>query len=87
MKIFFAAAIFIVSTILSRAEMTSAIPLCSTGAPGVLATTGADIPTLTPYLLDGTNATGAVMVIYPGGSYANGIWAEKTAGAYQRLPK
>ena len=70
MKILFTSAILFASLILSRAEMQTAIPLWPDGAPGALGTTN-DIPTLTPYLPDGTNATGAAMVICPGGGYAH----------------
>ena len=40
------------------------------GAPGALGSSPGDIPALTAYLPDGTNATGAAMVICPGGGYA-----------------
>ncbi len=69
MKILFASAIFLASLLLSRAEMQTAIPLWPDGAPGALGTNAYDIPTVTPYLPDGTNATGAAMVICPGGGY------------------
>ena len=49
--------------------MQTPIPLWPAGAPGALGTNAADIPTVTPYLPDGTNATGAAMVICPGGGY------------------
>jgi len=54
---------------LSRAEMKTAVPLWPDGAPGALGHAATDIPTLTPYLPDPTNATGAAMVICPGGGY------------------
>jgi acetyl esterase/lipase len=69
MKTLFASAILFSSLILSRAEMKAAIPLWPNGAPGALGTSTNDIPTLTPYLADPTNATGAAMVICPGGGY------------------
>jgi acetyl esterase/lipase len=69
MKTFFALAIFCASLMLCRADMQSPIPLWPNGAPGALGTSSNDIPTLTPYLVDGTNATGAAMVICPGGGY------------------
>lgn len=71
MKIFSAQAILISSLILSRAEMQNPIPLWPNGAPGALGNSTNDIPTLTPYLPDTTNATGAAMVICPGGGYAH----------------
>jgi acetyl esterase/lipase len=69
MKMFFASAILFASLILSRAEMQTPIPLWPDGAPGALGTNATDIPTLTPYFPDATNATGAAMVICPGGGY------------------
>jgi acetyl esterase/lipase len=69
MKTFFASAILFSSLILARAEMQTAIPLWPDGAPGALGTKTNDIPTLTPYLPDATNATGAALVICPGGGY------------------
>jgi acetyl esterase/lipase len=71
MKTLFASAIMSASLILSRAEMKTAIPLWPDGAPGALGHSTNDIPTLTPYLPDPTNATGAAMVICPGGGYAH----------------
>jgi acetyl esterase/lipase len=68
-KTFFASVILFCSLILSRAEMKDAIPLWPNGAPGALGNSTNDIPTLTPYLPDTTNATGAAMVICPGGAY------------------
>jgi acetyl esterase/lipase len=69
MKTFFASAILFSTLILSRAEMQNPIPLWPDGAPGALGTSSNDIPTLTPYLADPTNATGAAMIICPGGGY------------------
>ena len=59
MKTLFASAILFASLILARAEMQTAIPLWPDGAPGALGTKTNDIPTLTPYLPDATNATGS----------------------------
>ncbi len=50
--------------------MQTPIPLWPDGAPGALGTSSNDIPTLTPYLCE-SNATGAAMVICPGGGYAH----------------
>jgi acetyl esterase/lipase len=69
MKTFFTPAILLASLILSHAEMQTPIPLWPDGAPGALGTNATDIPTLTPYVPDATNATGAAMVICPGGGY------------------
>jgi acetyl esterase/lipase len=71
MKPFLAPAVLFLSMILSRAEMQTPIPLWSDGAPGALGGTTNDIPTLTPYLPDSTNLSGAAMVICPGGGYAH----------------
>ena len=49
--------------------MQTPIPLWPNGAPGALGNSTNDIPTITPYLPDPTNATGAAMVICPGGGY------------------
>src|ERR1039457_5487135 len=54
---------------LARAHMQTPVPLWPDGAPGALGTSSNDIPTLTAYLPDATNATGAAMVICPGGGY------------------
>lgn len=70
MKTIFASAILIGSLILSRAEMQAPVPLWPDGAPGALGASSNDIPTLTAYLPEATNATGAAMVICPGGGYA-----------------
>ncbi|HEY1719298.1 MAG TPA: alpha/beta hydrolase [Verrucomicrobiae bacterium] len=51
--------------------MQTPIPLWPDGAPGALGTSSNDIPTLTPYLADPTNATGAAMIICPGGGYSH----------------
>ena len=71
MKTVFAAAIFFSSLMLSHAQMQTPVPLWPDGAPGALGTNATDIPTLTAYLPDATNATGAAMVICPGGGYAH----------------
>ncbi len=46
------------------------ILLWPNGTPGALGVTSNDIPTLTPYLPDAESATGAAMIICPGGGYA-----------------
>ena len=52
------------------AEVQPEIPLWSAGAPGALGSAPTDIPTLTAYLPEPGKATGAAMVICPGGAYA-----------------
>ena len=53
------------------AEIQPPLPLWPNGAPGALGTNDCDIPTLTAYLPASTKATGAAMVICPGGGYAH----------------
>ena len=65
-KIIFSAVLFAVGVSLSA---QTPIPLWADGAPGALGKEDKDIPTLTPYLADGTNASGAAIVIFPGGGY------------------
>ncbi len=69
MKTILAVATLFGLIVLSRAEMQSPVPLWPNGAPGALGASSNDIPTLTAYLPDATNATGAAMVICPGGGY------------------
>src|SRR5204862_208491 len=45
------------------------IPLWPNGAPGALGKEDKDIPTVTPYLAEPGQATGAALVICPGGGY------------------
>ncbi len=52
------------------AQDTNAFPLWPNGAPGALGKHPEDIPTLTPYFPDPSKATGAAIVICPGGGYA-----------------
>lgn len=68
MKTLFASAIFCASLMLCRAQMQNPIPLWPNGAPGALGASSNDIPTLTPHLCE-SNATGAALVICPGGGY------------------
>ena len=58
MKTLFVLVILLSTLALSRAEMQTAIPLWPDGAPGALGTNATDIPTLTQYLPDATNAMG-----------------------------
>jgi acetyl esterase/lipase len=66
-----AASMIFSSSVLTHAEMQTPISLWPEGAPGALGINANDIPTVTPYLPNGTNATGAAMVICPGGGYAH----------------
>jgi acetyl esterase/lipase len=69
MKILLTSVLLLSSVIVSHAEMKEPIPLWPNGAPGALGTSSNDIPTITPYLADPTDATGAAMIICPGGGY------------------
>jgi len=46
-----------------------AFPLWPQGAPGALGKEDKDVPTLTPFFANPDRATGAVMVVLPGGGY------------------
>jgi len=69
MKLIFALATLMASLTWSRADIQTPIPLWAGSAPGALGTNDWDIPTITPFLPDPTNATGSAMVICPGGGY------------------
>ena len=51
------------------ANAQDAVPLWKDGAPGALGTEAKDIPTLTPFLAPKESATGAAIVVLPGGGY------------------
>jgi len=53
----------------AQAQPTNSFPLWPEGAPGARGKEDKDIPTLTPYWPDPARATGAAMVICPGGGY------------------
>ena len=59
------------TTAFSQTQPASSFPLWPAGAPGALGKEDKDIPTLTPYLPDAAKATGAAIVICPGGGYAH----------------
>jgi acetyl esterase/lipase len=50
-------------------QPSNSIPLWPAGAPGALGKADKDVPTLTPYVPAAGKATGAAMVICPGGGY------------------
>ena len=64
-----AAAVFLSAMNLPAAETTDSFPLWPDGAPGRLGSSTNDIPTLTPFLPAPGTATGAALVICPGGGY------------------
>jgi len=57
------------------------IPLWNDGAPGALGSAEHDIPTITPILPDPDKATGAAIVVCPGGGYSGLADHEGTAYA------
>ena len=61
------------------AQDTSPIPLWPDGAPGALGTADKDVPTITPFPAKG-EATGAAMLILPGGGY--GMLADHEGKGY-----
>ena len=61
----------------------AAIALWPQGAPGALGNTSTDIPTITPFLPEPGKATGAALVICPGGGY--GGLAEHEGEGYARF--
>jgi len=63
-------------------QTNQGFPLWLDGAPGTLGTAEKDIPTLTPYLLEPDKATGAAIVICPGGGY--GGLADHEGSQYAR---
>lgn len=67
----------------AQAQPTNSFPLWPDGAPGALGKEDKDIPTLTPYLPDPDKATGAAIVICPGGGYSK--LAPHEAGDYARF--
>jgi len=69
MKSLFAAVVLVMSISFVHAQGDQAIPLWPEGAPGALGSSADDVPTVTPYLPEGTNRSGAAMVICPGGGY------------------
>jgi uncharacterized protein YigE (DUF2233 family)/acetyl esterase/lipase len=61
-------ATFFLGGIVIQAQVQSPVPLWSGEAPGALGSEEKDRPTLTPYLPQ-ANATGAAVVVCPGGGY------------------
>ena len=66
-----------------QAQPINSFQLWPEGAPGALGKEDKDIPTLTPYLPDPGKATGAAIVICPGGGY--GMLAPHEGGQYARF--
>lgn len=57
----------------------ASLPLWPEGVPGSLGTGDAHVPTVTPFLPDPATATGAAIVVLPGGGYG-GLAAHEGAG-------
>ncbi len=70
MKVRFAALLVLTGCIIARAEPTNSFPLWPGAAPGALGAEAKDLPTLTPFFPSPDKATGAAIVICPGGGYA-----------------
>jgi len=64
-----ATAVLLIPTLMVASENPPEFPLWEKSAPGALGSTPFDIPTLKPYLPDPAKATGAAMIICPGGGY------------------
>jgi acetyl esterase/lipase len=67
----------------AQAQPTNSFPLWPDGAPGALGQADKDIPTLTAYLPEPDKATGAAIVICPGGGY--GMLAPHEGVQYARF--
>lgn len=83
MRINLLMAVFLGWLAAAEAQPTNSFPLWPEGAPGALGQEDKDIPTLTPYLPDPAKATGAAIVICPGGGY--GGLAPHEGGQYARF--
>lgn len=64
-----ALAFSVAMTAVLSARVLDPLPLWPDGAPGALGSEPKDIPTVTVYLPEPEKATGAAMVIFPGGGY------------------
>lgn len=71
------------ATSFAQAQLTNSFPLWPDGAPGALGNEAKDIPTLTVFLPPPEKATGAAIVICPGGGY--GGLADHEGSQYARF--
>jgi acetyl esterase/lipase len=69
MKFCFAVLAFCSFITMTKGQPTNSFPLWPEGAPGALGKEAKDIPTLTPFFPESSKATGAAMIICPGGGY------------------
>jgi len=83
MKTFVAMLAFSVWSGSTYAQSATSFPLWPDGAPGALGSADKDIPTLTVYLPEPDKATGAAIVICPGGGY--GMLASHEGVDYARF--
>jgi len=83
MQTHFAMAVFLGCFASAQAQPTNSFPLWPEGAPGALGKADKDVPTLTPYWPDAAKATGAAVVICPGGGY--GMLAPHEGDHYARF--
>src|SRR5262249_26961164 len=83
MKPCFSLPVLLVWGTAAQAQPTQSFPLWTYDPPGALGKADQDIPTLTPYLLDVEKATGAAIVICPGGGY--GMLASHEGADYARF--
>src|SRR5258705_3122261 len=79
MKNFYCVLALFCALAFARAQPTNPIPLWPSGAPGALGTADKDIPTLTGFFPEADKATGAAVVICPGGGYG-GLAPHEGAG-------
>ncbi len=70
-------------TLAAYSQPAQSFPLWPDGAPGALGTAEKDIPTLTPFLPEPAKASGAAIVICPGGGY--GMLASHEGADYARF--
>jgi acetyl esterase/lipase len=63
------AAVILLGTLSTMKAQTNSFPLWPDGAPGALGSSTNDVPTLTPFFPKPDRATGAAMVVCPGGGY------------------
>jgi acetyl esterase/lipase len=68
-KAFFAAALLFAAALRAPGEPLEPVALWPNGAPGALGSGEFDVPTITPYLPAPDNASGAAIVVFPGGGY------------------
>lgn len=70
MKLSLAVSVFLCQRLLLIGSDTAPVPLWPQGAPGALGAEDKDIPSITPYWPEKAKASGAAIVICPGGGYA-----------------